>query len=321
MSDKTRISWTDATWNPIVGCKRVTHRCQHCYAERGAPRLVRLGLAQYDGLTRETRDGVRWTGKARWVEAVAGKPLGWRKARRIFINAQSDIAYAGVKPRWRARIWWIIGQCAGFLDPSRARGHEFQILTGRPQGLLEWTETWADPAARRALVENLYGDGRGEVYDWMSSPKYWPDELPNLLLGVSVCDQAEADAARETWKRLKDRGWRVWVSYEPALGPVDWTGWEWLDWLVIGGESGPDARPCERVWLADAVAWAAQNGVPCFVKQLGDAYSDPANGVAGPRLKVDSPPPPTLRLDRAAVTDPTAWGPELRVREFPKGRI
>jgi protein gp37 len=288
MSAGTSIEWTEATWNPVRGCAILSPGCTNCYAMKIAHRFSGPGKA-YAGLTKLTKGGPVWTGKVRTVPEAIGEPLRWQQPRRIFVNSMSDLFHKDVPDSFIARVWWVMGQCAGFLDPSRRRGHVFQILTKRPDRALSWLNGWTDLDTRREWIENLYGRGRGEVFDWMSGPKYWPDVLPNVWLGVSVEDQHRAD---ERIPLLLQTPAAVrWISAEPLLGEITFVGrwveyrdprihenWlERLDWVVIGGESGQGHRQMDMEHARSLIAQCQAVETRVFVKQ----DSGPRPGMQG----------------------------------------
>lgn len=327
MGASTKIQWADATWNPFNGCSRKSAGCKNCYAEKFAARFSKPGL-RYEGLINERK---QWTGVIRLAEDKLFDPLTWRKPKRIFVNSMSDLFHADVPELWIDRVFAVMA-----LAPH----HTFLVLTKRPERMLQymnaknvrnriWNTAWnisdwsktepgspADAAIARAIIAH-------------SSPKHeepWP--LPNCHLGVSVEDQESAD---ERIPLLLDTPAAIrWVSYEPALGPVNfWTsytetgpagtprsfwqsaGWiEKLDWIVCGGESGPGARRFDPAWARAVVKQCKAAGVACFVKQMGSqclpdllewrdhCWASFAGGRKG--------------------DDPAQWPEELRVQEFPK---
>lgn len=325
----TSIEWTDKTWNPIRGCTRVSAGCVHCYAERQAARFAGPGQP-YEGLVRisEKADGrrePRWTGAIRFVPEKLAEPLSWRKPARVFVNSMSDLFHEGVSDEQIAAIFGVMAAC-----PQ----HTFQVLTKRPERMREWFE-WirCSPVSLGGPTVNA---GRGakwwareyvDAIDVCARPWVWP--LPNVWLGVSVEDQRTAD---ERIPLLLDTPAAVWwVSYEPALGPVDfrehlsgdsvghetggpqgWVSGPGLDWIVIGGESGPGARPFDLAWARSTIEQARAAGVPVFVKQLG----------ARPMERVDerhAMPPvthKTVTLRDRKGGDPSEWPEDLRVREW-----
>lgn len=294
MADKTGIAWTDATWNPIVGCSVLSAGCKHCYAMREAARLERMGGKvgeKYAGLTMAGKAGPVWIGAVRLHEASLDQPLRWKRPRRIFVNSMSDLAHEALPFGALMRIWDVMWR-------AWPMGHVLQVLTKRPQRLVDFAERWADSGEEDheprlvtgpAAIRQTHRSGRGGLfadmldtmgtppagcaypfYDWAGGMRWWPAAAPHILLGATVENQATADDRREPMRRLAELGWRVWVSYEPALGPVDWSGWEFLSWLVCGGESGTEARPMHPDWARSARDWCAAAGVPFFFKQWSE---------------------------------------------------
>lgn len=233
MGDKTGIEWTDATWNPVVGCAPVSEGCRNCYAAREA---VRFGAnpkvaATYEGLA-EMRgaDASRravFTGKIRTLDHRLDQPLRWKRPRRIFVNSMSDLFHPDVPVAFISEVFRVM---------SLAPQHTFQVLTKRPERMAEYL--------------------RGDC------------PLPNVWLGTSVEDQAAAD---ERVPHLLDTPAAVrFLSCEPLLGDVDLRPHLYgLDWVIVGGESGPRARPMHPSWvrrIRNACIW---NEVPFLFKQWG----------------------------------------------------
>lgn len=119
----TSIEWTDATWNPVAGCKILSPGCTNCYAMRMAARLDAMGTEKYKGLTRKSGGRFVWTGKVRLDHAALGIPLAWKKPRRIFVNSMSDLFHENVPPAFVAEVWNTMR-----ITPQ----HTYQILTKRP---------------------------------------------------------------------------------------------------------------------------------------------------------------------------------------------
>ncbi len=249
MGENSKIEWTDATWNPTVGCSVVSAGCKRCYAMREAARLARMGGKvgeKYAGLTTETNAGPVWNGTVRLHEASLDQALRWKRPRRVFVNSMSDLFHEALSHHDQDKV------LAAMIEAPQ---HVYQILTKRSERALAY---FLDlPRRRREL-------GCHSGLDWTDFP------LGNILLGCTVENQAAADERREAMRRLAELGWRVWVSYEPALGPVDWRGWEFLSWLVCGGESGPNARPMHPAWARSARDWSQAAGVPFLFKQWGE---------------------------------------------------
>jgi len=269
MGKKTKIEWTDATWNPIRGCSRVSEGCRNCYAESVAARFSDPGQP-YHGLaefvtigqgTAKERQEARWTGKVAFVKEHLQDPLRWQKPSRIFVNSMSDLFHAAVEEAW---IWKIFGVMA------LSQRHTFQILTKRPARMLSILHG-VDPAAAYSGISMLFDEvGAHPTCDMTRA---WP--LPNVWLGVSVEDQKTAN---ERLPLLVQTPAAVrWVSYEPALGPIDWKEalpkQEWLcalNWIVAGGESGTNARPMAPDWARSTRQFCKDYQIPFFFKQWGE---------------------------------------------------
>jgi len=338
----TKIEWArnrdgsaGETWNPIrarnlatsrsgrgagsgIGhfCEHVSEGCRNCYAERMQPRFgnpIRYA-AQDRGKVDIFLD-----------ETVLFEPLGWRKPRTIFPCSMTDLFGRWVPDRWIDQVFAVAALC-----PQ----HTLQVLTKRPERMLAYANcpdrgaaVWdvADAiACREGLAEH---HPSAQYLDAGKAAAPWP--LPNVWLGVSAEDQATADARIPL---LLDTPAAVrFVSYEPALGPVDFTeivtyrtsdlagDLEWtynalagppdlqpgerLDWVICGGESGPGARPFRVEWAYAVIAQCKAADVACFVKQMGsNAYTE-----HGSRIRLRSP----------KGGDPTEWAGSMRVREMP----
>ena len=263
MGDKTGIEWTEATWNPVSGCTKVSPGCKHCYAERDWPRLQHLPAYQGREFTDVATHGSRLE-----------QPLRWTRPRRIFVNSMSDLFHCDVSDEFIDRVFAVM---------SIASHHTFQILTKRPGRMRDYACA-ADRLERiREAAVALHGD-----VDPIAAVPLWP--LPNVWLGVSVEDQAAAD---ERIPQLMTTPAAIhWVSAEPLLGPLDLTRiqltgglidalvgaevatgsvvrrWPGLDWVIVGAESGSKARPMRNDWAASIVAQCQGVHVPVLVKQL-----------------------------------------------------
>lgn len=233
MADRTDIEWCDATWNPMTGCSPISEGCEHCYARALARRFDdKLGYTA-DG------HGSFWP---RFHPERLDQPLHWRKPRRIFVCSMSDLFHEAFDYQ----------QVDLVRDVMRHRPqHTFMVLTKRPE------------AMRKYVTE-------------------WSAFSPNVLLGVTAENQQRAD---ERIPVLLDTPAAVrFVSLEPLLGPVDLTPWshEWnssflggprssLDWVIVGGETGPGARPMDPEWAADVWVQCMKARVPFFFKKWGTA--------------------------------------------------
>ena len=219
MSDRSAIEWTDATWNPVRGCTKISPGCKHCYAERFAER--------FRGVTGHPfEQGF----DLRLVPEKLDQPLRWRSSRRIFVNSMSDLFHNGVPTEYISRVGRVM---------QGAAWHTFQVLTKRHDRL-------------RSLLN-------GEL-DWMGS-------LSNVWWGVSVEDREHGlpriDSLRSTDARVR------FLSVEPLLEDLGKINLSEIDWVIVGGESGPRARPMEQAWVCGILSQCKAAGVPFFFKQWG----------------------------------------------------
>ena len=214
MATGSAIEWTDATWNPLTGCTKVSPGCKHCYAERLSKRLQAMDNPKY-------ANGFRLT----LHESVLDAPLRWSKPRMIFVNSMSDLFHRNVPDDFILRTFRVM---------KEAHWHRFQVLTKRPERLLEM-------------------DG----------------ELPwreNIWMGVSVENASyghRIDLLRQTHAHVK------FLSLEPLLGPLRDLNLTGIDWAIVGGESGPGARLIREEWVTDIRDQCLAADVAFFFKQWG----------------------------------------------------
>ena len=266
MSDGTKIEWADATLNYVNGCTRVSPGCGQggqggCYAERLAGTRLRNHPTRI-GLTRQTTAGPRWTGEVRLHEPALTQGLKWKRGRRIFWNAHGDLFHENVPDEAIDRLFAI---CA--LTPQ----HTHMILTKRSARMREYCSL--APATKRerwrAATEEIVASVRGNLTEGLEQlgTGMANVRLPNVWLGVSVEDQARKsriDDLRATPAALR------FLSCEPLLenlGEVDLTG---IGWVIVGGESGPGARPMHPDWARSLRDQCAAAGVPFHFKQWGE---------------------------------------------------
>jgi protein gp37 len=214
MAIGTSIEWTDATWNPVTGCTKISPGCKHCYAERMARRLLAMRQPRY-------RNGFKVTLQPDVLEL----PLKWRLPRTIFVNSMSDLFHHDVPESY-------IKKCFDVMQ--RAPQHTFQVLTKRPERAAE-----------------------------LSGKLPW---TPNIWMGTSVENQDYVHRAHmlgEIPAAIR------FLSIEPLLGAIDKLPLEKIHWVIVGGESGPGARPMQEAWVL-AIKDACKNAnVPFFFKQWG----------------------------------------------------
>lgn len=242
MSTASKIEWTDVAWNPIRGCSLVSAGCVNCYAMTLAHRFSGKGQP-YAGLTAVGPQGPRWTGTIRLVPEALEEPLHWRKPRRIFVNSMSDLFHDDVPHEFIFAVFRIMARC---------QHHTFQILTKRPERMLDFCR-------RLAYIDpGFNGHNFGTCSYWPNDPVTHPIQtrpLPNVHLGVSIENQQTADERIPIL--LKTPAAVRWISAEPLLGEVQLgCGDEFFDygvgrnehneprihWVVVGGESGPRSR-------------------------------------------------------------------------------
>ena len=251
MADKSTIEWTDATWNPVTGCTVISPGCSNCYAMRLAGWRLRAHPSRA-GLTKPGPGGPVWTGEVRLNEEWLDQPLRWRRPRRVFVCAHGDLFHEAVPAIWIDRVFNVM---------QRARKQNtFQILTKRPE-------------RARLYLEGLYGAAGSNSESWFARGFGWPilgaETIPfgNVWVGASVEDRARKDRIdllRETPAALR------FLSLEPLLedlGELDLAG---IGWVIVGGESGPGARPMHPDWVRSIRDQCQAAGVPFFFKQWGE---------------------------------------------------
>ena len=249
MSSKTRISWTDATWNPTTGCTKVSPGCKNCFAERVAKRLQAMGQPHYANGFKLTLHG----------DALL-LPLRWTKPKRIFVDSMSDLFHEDVPLQFIHRVFDVM---------RSAPRHQFQILTKRSDRLF--------------LV-----DPEIDAFGWPA----------NVWMGVSV---ENADYAGRIDDLRATRAAHKFLSLEPLLSPLPDLHLEGIEWVIVGGESGPGHREMDIAWLEDIVAQCHAQGVKCFVKQ--DSASRPGQqGRLSDELFGTKELPAGLQLEEAPCT-------------------
>ncbi len=214
MATNSHIEWTDATWNPVTGCTKVSPGCKHCYAERMANRLQLMGQPNY-------QNGFRLTVQPQMLEL----PLTWKAPRRIFVNSMSDLFHKDVPFSYIRQLFDVM---------ARASWHQFQVLTKRGERLRE-----------------------------LSGELVWPS---HVWMGVSVENENYVDRIDD----LRATGAAVkFLSLEPLLGALPNLNLKGIDWVIVGGESGPGARPMDEKWVIGIRNQCRRANVAFFFKQWG----------------------------------------------------
>jgi protein gp37 len=350
MSTASGIEWTDVTWNPVVGCTPVSPGCLNCYAATMSRRLEGMGRPEYVGLTVKRKGSTRaagpedatpataigkvsrdvFNGTVRTLEDRLTDPLRWRKPRRVFVNSMSDLFHEDVPCGFIDRVFAVMALC-----PQ----HTFQVLTKRPERMAEYLDVAGhDWVIGRSPHPDRWDIALREFRLKAGCFKAtWP--LPNVWLGTSVEDQSRLD--ERIPHLVKCPAAVRFLSCEPLLEEVDLciprgcrgcnhsgnvfpretcrrcggTGHEQsIDWVIVGGESGAHARPCDVGWIRSVVSQCNDAHVPCFVKQLGRLrFADAMGATESDRAAFST------RWKDAKGGDLSEWPEDLRVREWPKG--
>jgi protein gp37 len=218
MANTTAIEWTDATWNPVTGCTKISAGCDRCYAERFAERFRGTPGHPFES-------GFDLTLRPERLD----QPLRWREPRMIFVNSMSDLFHKDIPTEFIARV---------FNTMERAHWHTFQVLTKR-------SSLMGDFLRRR------YDQQRGPIHMWF---------------GVSIEDGDRKSRIRHLQEA--PAGVRF-LSIEPLVGSVGKLNLAGIDWVIVGGESGPGARPMKVEWVREVRDQCQDKGVAFFFKQWG----------------------------------------------------
>ena len=218
MADKSSIEWTDATWNPVTGCTKVSRGCDNCYAERFAERFRGVAGHPYEmGFDLQLR------------EERMSQPVRWQRPRRIFVNSMSDLFHRDVPWEFVDRVFDVM---------ESADWHIFQVLTKRS-------------SLMRDYLRGRYGSAVAPGHIWC---------------GVSVEDREALVRVRH----LRESPLCVrFLSLEPLLGSLGHFDLSGISWVIVGGESGPGARPIEEEWVCEVRDLCENNEIPFFFKQWG----------------------------------------------------
>ena len=307
----SKIEWTNETWNPIVGCSKVSSGCDNCYAERMARRLAHMGKEGYGYVTHK-KGG--WNGKIyrKFYNDVINKPLHWKKPRMVFVSSMGDLFHENVPFEWIDKVVEVAE-----VTPW----HTYQFLTKRVDRMLEYFK-WRWNNADQHTLDCTKAKQWKKEHDIDDVSMY----ISNLWLGVTCENQEQVD--KRIPKLLEIPAAKRFVSLEPCLEKVEIERWlhhdgcpylfddesdyEYLsdagecccdleddyryprvNWVIVGGETGPKARPMKMECAEKIVADCKEADVPCFVKKLP--------------------------IDGKVTGDMTLWPESLRVRQYPKG--
>lgn len=265
---KSKIEWTEFSWNVTTGCTRVSSGCNSCYAAAMTKRLANIEATKekYSGLINEGKN--HFNGKIKLHPEELEKPLHWQKPRMVFVNSMSDLFHPDVPFDFVDQVFAVM---------ALAKEHTFQVLTKRPDRMEEYLN---DPNRDLRIIGEVDAIKPDEIHEggWLTYP------LPNVIGMTSVEDQERANERIPHLLRceLAHRG----LSCEPLLGPVDLTNipvdggnvcslrgakpaYSPIDWVIVGGESGPNARPMHPAWARSLRDQCQEAGVSFFFKQWG----------------------------------------------------
>lgn len=224
MSNKSPIEWTDASWNPTTGCAKISEGCKNCYAEKFSKRLKSMGVKKYF-------NGFKLTLHPNSLKL----PLSWKTPKKIFVNSMSDLFHKEVPFDFIDKVWETM---------KIANHHIYQIVTKRPERMLEYMET------RKQEI------------------------LPNVWLGATV----ENERVKERVNFLRKVPAKIrFLSIEPLLSDMGKLNLKGIHWVIVGGESGPNHRPIESEWILNILKQCKEQKVPFFFKQWG-GFRPKANG-------------------------------------------
>ena len=315
----------DKAWQPVVGCDPHMSCAPRCWARKTVARVVECqkptnpDRAAFYQIAL-TPDGKQWSGKAYLDEQHLADPLKWHKPSLISTGFHGD--WARLKGEDKDKIFVMMA-----MNPR----HRFMTLTKQPQDIVPhflnpadvrdrwfellhdsriWPGAWGDQ--RRAVLGNpsRAGVAEGILKGWRSLV------LDNVTIGCSVMSQSEADKMLPSMRALSAMGWKTHVWYEPALGPVNWLGWGFLEALIVGGESGLNARGFDVRWGRDSLRWAQANNVAFWMKQIG---SKPYGIHQNPNCtSMDDDQHVNYKISDRRGADMSDWSSDLRVREVPE---
>ena len=327
---KSKISWTEATWNPVAGCTKVSPGCDNCYAERMAYRLANMGQKKYQQVI--STDGGVWNNKVFCDEKALDIPLHWKKPRMILINSMSDTFHPKVPFEFIDKMFAVMALC-----PQ----HTFQVLTKRPERMLEWINIpYQHVKVVTAIKNQLRNTGQVVLDDTMTID--WP--LPNVHLGTTCENQEWADKRIPTLLQIPAAV--RFISAEPMLGEINFfhiateggaPGYKMLfthwnadteklepfdglpEWLIIGAESigSHPGRECKIEWVRNIVRQCKAAGMAVFVKQIHMWLVDGSYEETIERARQVQSISGT-KIKRVLVKDITKFPIDLRIREYPK---
>lgn len=330
MGSKSKIEWTEDTWNPIVGCSIATPGCTNCYAMKMANRIVAMNPnSHYAGTVQDSKAGAVWTGKVALApEKILTAPLRRKKPTMYFVNSMGDAFHESVPDEWIDKVFAVMALC-----PQ----HTFQVLTKRAERMKAYvsaTFSGVTSTALYCLMHEIKELAAKEPERTLAIGRIASGPLSNVWLGVSTERQKEAEERIPLL--LNTPAAKRFISAEPLLGPIDLNeviphpisysfkhGFNGLDWVIVGGESGKKVRPMHPDWARSLRDQCKAAGVPFFFKQWG-AYcpdGDSCVGEAGGSMSPDVAWPDGS-ISWGHKDDHGGWGMRLaRVGKKSAGRL
>lgn len=251
MADRSKIEWTDATWNPVRGCTKISPGCKHCYAETFAERFRGVSGHPYE-------QGF----DLRLVPYKLLDPLRWRSPRLVFVNSMSDLFQDGVPPDYIASVVRVM---------ETARWHTYQVLTKRADRM---RELLSGPLRAAASASHIW----------------WGVSVENRQHGLPRIEQLRATPAAVRF-----------LSIEPLLEDVGRLDLGGIHWVIVGGESGPGARPMKQQWVESIRQQCAVAAVPFFFKQWGGVRKKLAGRILDGRTYDERPNSSSAAMPTDAV--------------------
>ena len=266
----TRINWTNQTWNPIIGCTKISEGCKNCYAEKMAFRLTHIENTYYYGnVVKYDQKKPKWNGKTYFNSSALEKPFRWKKPRMIFVCSMSDLFHESTPFEWIEKVWDVMCQ-----TPQ----HTYQILTKRPERMLEFYK-WLGDKCRDYGFDSVPSSS-DDPLDYISTPDH-------IWIGVTTENQKQVDKRIPILLEIPAKV--RFVSCEPLLSNIDINKWihdsdcminqdgictcyepreVCIDWVIAGPETGPLKRPMQKEWIENIHQQCKDFDVPFFDKKM-----------------------------------------------------
>lgn len=338
MGETTKIQWCDHTFNPWRGCTKVHTGCANCYAETNAKRNTEMFGVWGERGTRVVASESMWRQPLKWNREA--EAAGVR--RRVFCASLADVFEDWSGPMVSAdgtgrAVYRSDADPFSAETMQDARERLFRLIDSTPW--LDWLLVTKRPQnVRRMWPENHVRMGPREYREWLKNPSYNKDHRFNAQILTSISDQQTAQEMVQHLLKCRDLAPVLGLSIEPLLGPINLrtgvyeqhdrrcrgTTLDGIDWVIVGGESGPNARPCNIAWIRSIVQQCKAAGVPCFVKQWGSrpvaCGACDCGRIEHGRCHQECPRinPTPLKLKDKKGGDMAEWSLDMRVREYPR---